>query len=104
MTTLYITEYIGLGYTGPGINQHIQAPSASGITQFNSIALGSSSAVSAQLNANTRLVKLCSDTSCWLNYGPTNAVSATITSDYLPAGVVTYLVVNASTYIAGIHA
>ena len=101
--TLYITEFSGLGYTGPNSNQHIQAPSGAGVTAFNSVSLSSSSGRSNQLNANTRLVKLCSDTDCWLNYGG-STVTAAVGDDYLPAKTVLFLTLNPSTYIAAIAA
>lgn len=102
MATLYITEFGGHAFVGASSNQSVQIPSASAVLAYQNISISASSAASAAFNANTRMIKICSDTNVWLNFGPTNSVTATVAQDYLPAGVVLYYAVNPGSYLAAI--
>lgn len=101
MATLYISEFSGLGFTGGFGVQKIQAPSAQGLKAFQTVSLSGSTNTSNPLNATTTLVKLISDTNCFLNYG-NSGVTAASGDDYLPAGVVYWLAINPGSYIAAI--
>ena len=101
MATLYISEFSGNAYTGSHSNQPVPYPSASAILAFQNITISSSTAQSAAFNAATRLIKVCSDTNCWLNFGG-SSVTATVAQDYLPANTVVYYAVSPVTYLAAI--
>lgn len=100
MATLYITEYSDLGYVGSHSNQKAQVPATDTLVAFQNVTIGATHAESSPTNTKTKLLKLVSDTNCWLNY----AGNATVTNDYLPANTIYYVATSAATTISVIHA
>lgn len=89
MPTLYITEYGGLQATpsSPAMN----APVAPSLAD-QAIAIGASSAQSAAMSAQTRLVRLFADAKCFVKFGTDPTVTTNLP---LEAGVAEYFQVPA---------
>jgi hypothetical protein len=106
MATLYVTEYgqlaqvalAGFGPSGP--TQAAQEPALTN----QAVAISSTSAASSAFQANTMLVRLQSDTNCWVTFATDPTATASLTP--LTAGVPEYFGVPlGGTYkVAGITA
>ena len=101
---VWITEYSQPASIGKrGIHNSEVWPTQA-IVAYNTISLTASTggALSTQLNAATTFVKITSDTDAWLAFGATNALTAAVTNDYIPAGIPLGMAVMPGSYIAGI--
>lgn len=88
MARLNITEYVNAEQGGAGT---LQIPLDNGNVTRQSVSF----AASVQSNAfqsNTRYLRLCADTACYVRLG-TNPTAITLTDTYLPANVVDWVAV-----------
>ncbi len=90
MATLYIAEFGNIAaYPGTDSAQIAKVPALA--LQTRAIT-STSSTSSAAFNANTQIVRLVTDTQCWVTFGAigTTVATANATAIYLPANVPEY--------------
>lgn len=97
MATLYVTEYSSLAWVGRTPTQLMQAPGSPAAAQ-QTVAIGGSSAQSAEFGTTTTLIRVHTDAICSIAIGPNPTAAAT--AQRMAAGATEYFGVQTGDKIA----